>query len=275
MFDPPNLLDTPDLDPPMGDLFSFRTLSECRSVWTRPLAEENGAPERRIIHSRAFTPTGKATISRIGFRNAQGYHKCGSHQEDDWIVDLRILTLDAPEGPWRELAYLRDLDPQAPEATHWIDLPELATYGLILEIRRCGIDAWWTPWNLAEKAFVIEGKLHDPIAPRNESLIESRSIDLSGLPPGLHTELRDGQIRYRSAYLEVGFCLSRTGFTHFGLDQDGAGDTSQNLLQTGPGSFHQGTMLSPARLAREPDAPVSTDQSEKSNARSRPSISLR
>lgn len=245
MFNPPNLLDTPDLDPPMGDLFSFRTLSECRSVWTTPLEHEHGAPENRIIHCRTFTPTGKATVKRIGFHNAPGYHKCGSHQEDDWIVDLRILTLDAPEGDWREVHTSRNLPPQKGGATQWIDFDERTTYGLILEIRRCGIDDWWTPWNLAANAFVVEGSLQDPIAPRSETLIKTTAVDLGGLPDGLQAESRDGEIRYRSPYLEVAFCLSRTGMTFLGIDQDGAGDTVKNLLQTGPGSFHQGLMLSP------------------------------
>lgn len=240
-----NLLDTPDLDPPMGDLFSFRTLSQCRSVWTEPTDGENGAPQRRIIHSRVFTPTGKATVNRIGFHNAPGYHKCGSRQEDDWIVDLRILTLDTPNSNWRELEYLRDLPPQEADKIHWIELGEQETYGLILEIRRCGIDEWWTPWNLAANAFVVKGKLHEPIAPRNESLIQVSQIDLSTLPAGLQASQRDGKVTFKSNFLEVGFLLSRTGFSHLGIDQQGQGNTQTNLLQVGPGSFHQGTMLSP------------------------------
>lgn len=240
-----NLLDTPDLDPPMGDLFSFRTLSECRSTWTQPGPGENDAPAKRIIHSRAFTPSGKAKINRIGFRNAQGYHKCGSHQEDDWIVDLRILTLDTPKGEWRELEYLRDLKPQKAGEIRWIDVGELTSYGLILEIRRCGIDDWWTPWNLAANAFEVVGELEDAIAPRNESLLEASHIDLTKLPKGLQAEEKDGQVRFSSDFLKVGFYINRTGLSYLSIDQKGNGATSENLLQVGPGSFHQGSMLSP------------------------------
>lgn len=240
-----NLLDTPDLDPPMGDLFSFRTLSECRSVWTDPLKAEKGAPPKRIIHTRAFTPTGKATIERIGYRNAPGYHKCGSHQEDDWIVDLRILNLDTPNSDWREVAYLRGLKPQAPDRVQWIEMDQLTSYGLLLEIRRCGIDGWWTPWNLAEEGFVVRGSLQEPPAPRNEDLIERESVSLRNLPKGLVAIESDGQVRYYSRFLEIGFCLGRTGMTHLGIDQEGHGKTSKSLLVTGPGSYHQGLMLSP------------------------------
>ncbi|MCH6256865.1 hypothetical protein MLD52_09925 [Puniceicoccaceae bacterium K14] len=245
MINSENLLDTPDLDPPMGDLFSFRTLSQCRSIWTEPYPSEHDAPELRIIHTRAFTPTGKAIVNKIGIRNAQGYHKCGSHQEDDWVVDLRILTLDTPDSNWRELQYLRDLEPQLPDAITWIELGTLTTYGLILEIRRCGIDGWWTPWNLAKNAFIVEGKLCEPTAGRNESLIKCENIEIASLPSGLRAKQTDGQVRFRSAFLEIGFYLSRTGFSYLGIDQQGNGNTTTNLLQVGPGSFHQGTMFSP------------------------------
>ena len=245
MLSPSNLLDTPDLDPPMGDLFSFRTLSECRSTWTKPGPTENEAPARRIIHSRAFTPSGKTKISRIGFRNAQGYHKCGSHQEDDWIVDLRILTLDTPKSEWRELHYLRDLQPQKADELQWIETGEFTSYGLILEIRRCGIDNWWTPWSLAANAFEVEGELEDAIAPRNESLLQCSHIDLAGLPKGLQAKEKDGQVRFSSDFLEVGFFINRTGLSYLSIDQKGNGATAENLLQVGPGSFHQGSMLSP------------------------------
>ena len=215
-----NLLDTPELDPPMGDLFSWRTLSECRAIWTKPLPQEQGAPGHRIIHARVFKPHGAVQIKRIGIRNAAGYHKCGSRQDSDWIVDLRILYLDSPMGEWRELLYKRGLKEQSPDAVTWFDFPELQTYGLILEIRRCGIDAWWTPWNLAEGAFMAEGRLEEPLEPRREILLTRNESSLASLPKGLTVELRDGEVRYRSSRLEVGFYLNRTGFSYFAIDQN-------------------------------------------------------
>ncbi|MFW6354209.1 MAG: hypothetical protein ACOC3I_07485 [Verrucomicrobiota bacterium] len=236
-----NLLQTPDLDPPMGDLFSFRKLATVRSVWTEPRPEEADAPERRIIHAHVFAPHGRATVYRITWQQAPGYHKCGSHQEDDWVVDLRILTLDAPDADWRELKYLRDLSP----AGGTLDLDPLVTCGLILEVRRCGIDDYWTPWNLAAAAFSVEGCLEDPVAPRRERLLQVAPPRLEGLPDGLSVQSRDGQVFYRSRWLQVGFVLGRPGCSHLALDQDGEDRVEGNLLQTGPGRFHQGPMLSP------------------------------
>ncbi|KAF0093250.1 MAG: hypothetical protein E1N59_3025 [Puniceicoccaceae bacterium 5H] len=244
MHAPTNLLDLPDLEAPMGDLAQHRMLSECRAIWTAPLPEEPGAPPSRIIHQRAFTPTGPARVRRIGWRNAQGYHKCGSHQLTDWIVDLRILTLDAPDASWRVLHYVRDLPRASDDAPYtWLDLEELTTYGLCLEIRRCGIDGWWTPWNLAAEAFVVEGQLEAPLASRRERLLSLGPVELAHLPRGLEAQRLDGELRFRSRWLEVGFCLSRPGLTYLALDQDGNCDTGENLLCVGPGSFHQGPML--------------------------------
>ena len=254
MFEGTNLLETPDLDPPMGDLFSFRTLAETRSVWATPLPSETGAPRHRIIHTRVFTPTGMARIRRLLWRRAPGYHKCGSRQEHDWIVDLRILTLDTPQSDWRELAHLRGLEPTDEDQTFTCD--GLETCGLILEIRRCGIDGWWTPWNLAAGAFAVEGTLLQPIAPRQETLLRTPSIDLGGLPPDLVAHHREGQVFFVSPWLKVGFCLGRPGWSYLGLDQEGEGQTGTNLLCTGPGSFHQGLMLSPTGEAPVADPAV-------------------
>lgn len=238
-----NLLEIPDLDPPMGDLFSFRKLSECRSVWAERLPEESGAPAKRIIHSRIFKPHGNATVRRIGIRNGRGYHKCGSRQDQDWIVDLRILNLGTESEEWTELLYQRNLPENMEDTTTWFEISPFETRGLILEIRRCGIDDWWTPWNLAEDAFILEGHLDSPPAPRKETLLETGESTLTNLPNGLEAEMINGEVLYRSKFLQVGFVLSRPGLSHLGIDQDGTGNTTTNLLKTGPGYFHQGLFL--------------------------------
>lgn len=238
-----NLLEIPDLDPPLGDLFSFRTLSECRSVWTRPLPAEEGAPEDRIIHSRIFKPHARCKIDRIGIRNATGAHKCGSQTDQDWIVDLRILSLDTVEGEWRECLYLRDLPPQEPGSILWLDLPAFETHGLILEIRRCGIDKWWTPWNLAAGAFVVEGSADEIISERHENLLKVESAKLADNSPGLESWIHEGQLHFRSKHLHVGFYLTRPGFSYLSFDQTGSGKLGENLLKVGPGAFHQGPLL--------------------------------
>lgn len=246
-----NRLDTLDYDPPMGDIFSYRKLSGCHSLWTAPLPEEGGAPEQRIIHARVFKPHAKTRVDRVGIQNARGFHKCGSAEDHDWIQDLRILTLDNPDGEWREFLYQRDLPLQKDGEVRWFDLGALETCGLILEIRRCGIDGWWTPWNLAVGAFRIEGEALE-IAPRGERTLNLESTDFNTLPSGLTAEIQDGAVRYRSDFLEVGFSLSRSGFTYLGVDQEGKGETGTNLLKVPAGSFQQGTFLAP--IGRSPIA---------------------
>lgn len=240
-----NLLETPDLDPPLGDLFSFRTLSECRSIWTQRLPEESDAPEKRIIHTRIFKPHARAQIKRIGIRNATGAHKCGSQTDEDWIVDLRILTLDKPGDNWRECLYLRNLPEQESGAIRWLDLNAFDTCGLILEIRRCGIDGWWTPWNLAADAFIIEGLGNGLVAPRNENLLEVSLDDAATASPGLERWIHEGEVHFRSKHLHVGFFLTRPGCSFLAIDQTGAGKLDDNLLKVGPGAFHQGPLFTP------------------------------
>ncbi len=240
----PNLLDILDHDPPMGDLFSFRSLSQVRSTWTTPLPEEPDAPDRRIIHTRAFRPPGRARMDRLGIQPGRAYHKCGSHSDQDWVEDIRVLSIDQPSGSWQPISYLRNLGTQADSEILWIDLEHRETYGLLIEIRRCGIDGWWTPWNLAWDAFVLEGELLDPIAPRHEEALRVDSIDLQSLPNGLTASTVDGTVHYKSAFLEVGFYLGRPGFAYFNLDAEGQHRSQGNCLKTGPGAFHQGTLLS-------------------------------
>lgn len=239
------LLDIPDLDPPLGDLFSFRTLSECRSIWTAPQAEEAGAPEERIIHARIFKPHGRARISRIGIQNATGAHKCGSQTDEDWIVDLRILTLDTPGGEWRECSYLRDLPAQESGAVHWLDIKAFESYGLILEIRRCGIDGWWTPWNLAAGAFIVEGTGNQLVGPRHEHLLGVSIDEEDTETPGIERWIHEGEVHFRTRHLQLGFYLTRPGLSFLAIDQTGAENLQDNLLKVGPGAFHQGPLLTP------------------------------
>lgn len=244
MSDLTNRLNTLDYDPPMGDIFSYRKLSGCHSIWTAPLPGEEGAPTQRIIHARVYKPHGKTRVDRVGIQNARGFHKCGSAEDNDWIRDLRILTLDDPNGDWREILYERERPLQEDGDVRWLDLEGLETYGLILEIRRCGIDDWWTPWNLAVGAFLLEGEALK-IAPRKENTLKLAKLDLEDLPEGLTVSRQKGEVRYRSDFLEVGFSLSRSGFTYLAIDQEGRGETQTNLLKVPAGSFQQGTFLAP------------------------------
>ena len=240
----------------MGDLFANRKLSQVRSVWTKPLDEtESDLPAQRIIHVRAFRPHGQVRISRIGIQDALGYHKCGSWQDNDWIVDLRILNKPEPNQDWETLAVVRGLEPVGSDQVHWLEeIPPFETCGLQLEIRRCGIDGGWTPWNLAAQAFILEGEplTAEPVGPRKEEALTVDVGDMGSLPEGLEVEISNGTIHFRSAFLQVGFFLNRTGFSYLAVDPSGSGKTNHNILKVGPASFHQGSLF--AQVGHVPTA---------------------
>lgn len=241
-----NLLTARDHEPPMGDLGARPTLGFTRALWTSPTPEEKTAPPKRIIHARALQLHAPTRLRRLGVRRAPGYHKCGSQQALDWVTAFRMRTWTGEK--WKTHRYETGLARPDPDSLLWFDLDKVQTSAVILEIRRSGIDDWWTPWNLADEAFVLEGEPVAP-APRNESLLSQTSLSLSSLPAGLEAHVQNGTVRYRSQHLDVGFSLSRAGFSHLCLDGQGTGSLDANLLHSEPGTFHQGLQLHPVGQA--------------------------
>lgn len=227
----------------MGDLGARPLLSFNRALWTAPLDGEEGVSRPRIIHARALQLHGMARLHRLGVRRAPGYHKCGSQQDLDWVNAFRMQVWDGEM--WHAHRHERNLPQADPGTVQWFDLDGIATSAVILEVRRSGIDAWWTPWNLTEKAFVLEGEWRSDLAPRNESNLELDGVALSNLPDGLTAEQRNGAVRFRSRHLDVGFYLNRAGFAHLCIDASGRGNLNTNLLHRQPGTFHQGVQLHP------------------------------
>jgi hypothetical protein len=236
-----DLLQLADLEPPMGDLFVNRRLDAGRAVWTRQLAGEEKLPKKRIIHQRVVRLPGRAKLHRLGLRRGQGYHKCGSRQDLDWVTAFRVLAWQG--GQWREVCARRNLAPQVPGAVQWFRLPRLETSGVIIELRSSGIDGGWTPWNMAMSACVLEGELIDPIAPRCEQLLRCGPVKLDRLPRGVSAVVHDGEVRYRTKDFEVGFLLSRPGFSFLGLHTEDEANRGLNTLQTRPPQFFQGPQL--------------------------------
>jgi hypothetical protein len=237
---PVNLLTIKELEPPMGDLGIKPTLSFVRALWTAPIPGEETAPEKRIIHAQIFQAHQPVKLNRLGIRRAAGYHKCGSRQDLDWVVSFRLLVPD--ENGWRVHLNHQNLPAGKNEEIQWFDLAGLETATVLLEVRRCGIDAWWPSWNLVSGAFLLEGEAPQ-FAPRDEKILAAAEVNLAALPPGIQAEVTDGQVRFQTPFLQVGFYLNRTGFSFFGLDDDGRGKTETNLLRIQPGIFYQGVQL--------------------------------
>jgi len=240
---PQDLLSLSDYEPPMGDLFTNRRLDAGRSAWTKPLAREKDVPKKRIIHQRVVRLHGPARLSRLGIRRGQGYHKCGSRQDLDWVSGLRVLAWQG--GRWRTVLQRDGLEADVPGAVHWLKLPRITTTGVIIELRRSGIDGGWTAWNLVMSAFILEGELLEPIALRKERLLTTGAVDFAGLPKGVTATLRNGEVRYRTKDFEVGFSLGRPGFSYLGLHIEDSANAGKNVLATRPPLFNQGPQLHP------------------------------
>lgn len=240
-----------DHEPPMGDTAGRQPLGDCRALWTAPLPGEmegdHPAPARRIIHQRVLQLHAPARLSRLGLRLAQGYHKCGSTTDRDWVTSFRLRVWDGEA--WRTHLEESGLPRPEPGETLWFDLGGIEATSALVEVRRCGVDAWWPSWNLATGALVLEGEMLGTIAPRCETLLDVTEVALAGLPEGLVAKHEHGEVRYRSAHLDVGFCLNRAGFSHLSIDELGGllapNAVSENLLRHGPGRFYQGPMLAP------------------------------
>jgi hypothetical protein len=236
-----DLLTIRDFEPPMGDLAVRQTLSSCRALWTTPLAEEIGAPAHRIIHARTLQLHAPAKLHRLGIKKAPGYHKCGSRQDLDWVTSFRLLLWNG--NGWSVARSETNIQPEK-DSPLWFDLGGTETSALMIEARRCGIDDWWTSWNLASHAFILEGEPHGTLAPRKERTIRLESLDLHRLPTGVSAISDAGEVRYCTRYLQVGFRLNRAGFSFLGVDETGQGQVGTNVLKLQPGSFYQGVQLS-------------------------------
>ena len=230
-----------DFEPPMGDTATRQTLATCRALWTEPLDGEDGAPRQRIIHARVVQLHNPARLHRIGLRRSAGYHKCGSRQDLDWVTSFRVLVWTGTE--WSVILVESNVAQPADELL-WFDLGGKETTAVIVEARRCGIDNWWTSWNLASGAFVLEAETTGTLSPRKERTLKLDRVELSHQPPGVTAAFDAGEVRFKTRFYDVGFRLNRAGFSFLSIDEEGEGRTSQNVLRLQPGLFYQGINLS-------------------------------
>jgi hypothetical protein len=214
-----------------------------RAVWTSPIEGEEGAPRHRIIHSRLLQLHAPARLQRLGLRSTPGYSKCGSRPQIDWVTAFRLLLWDGER--WG--VHQRETDVARPgeNTPLWFDLQDVVTSAAILELRCCHIDRWWTSWNLAEGACLLEGEMSSPTYPKKEKRLTVRGIDLSNIPPGVIAEQRSGEVRFRTPAFEAGFWLGRVGFSHLAIDDEANGRTNRNLLRTSPAVSLQGVRVYP------------------------------
>lgn len=214
-----------------------------RAVWTTPIDEEEGAPDHRIIHCRLLALHAPARLDRLGLRPAAGYSKCGSRVEIDWITAFRLLLWDG--NRWHIHRRESNLPRPADSQPAWFDLGNVSAQAGIVELRRCGIDGWWTSWNLAEGGVILEGEMEAPPYPPRESRLGVGEFDLSRTPPGVTAESKPGEVRFRTKQFEVGFSLGRAGFSYLAIDDTACGRTDRNLLRHSPALSLQGIRCLP------------------------------
>ncbi len=215
-----------------------RFIATCRSQWVTPLAGEVGAPARRIIHVRTVRMPEGARLTRLGFRRGNGYFKCGSRSNTDRVVAYRLLVWRQQQ--WQVVEQSLDLPEPEHDQTYWVDLQNLETTSAIVECRRCEVDGWWTPWNLANSGVVLEGLVPATQQRVSRELVVAQ-MDVSRLPSGLCVERRADEIRFSSRFLEVGFRTKTPGFSYLAIDGQGNGQTHKNVLSI-PSSLVWGTI---------------------------------
>lgn len=198
-----------------------------RAIWAEPTPREGGAPERRIVHARAVHAEEEMTLRRLGLQSTAGYHKCASGAEIDRPLSVTV-RVPHPTG-WRTL--LEHHADERPDEVTWLDLDGLRTTGLVVEVRRVAVDGYWPGWNVAMGGLVLEGEAPATWRPQADRYFQVADVDVSDVPDGMTAEVRSGEVRYRSPFLEVGFRLRTSGFAFLGIDADGNGRTGRNLLQ--------------------------------------------
>jgi hypothetical protein len=198
-----------------------------RALWTAPVHGEAGAPPRRIVHARAVLADAPMTLRALRVDTAAGYHKCASGAERDRPAHL-VVRVPERDG-WRTVADVH-VDPEG-EGPVETPLGELATTAAVVELRRAAVDGWWPSWNLAATAIALDGDVPPPWRPPRQAWLSVDALDLGGLPAGVSAEHRNGEVRYRTPFLEVGFRLRVPGLAYLAVDDDGDGRTGRDLLQ--------------------------------------------
>jgi hypothetical protein len=223
-----DLLSHPLATPTWEQEPAARVRPSCRALWVTPGAGEDEAPPRRIVHVRAVHADASMVLRAVRAQTAAGYHKCASGAEHDRPTRIVVRV---PEGDlgWRTIAD-QALDPDGRQPVE-VDLGGREATAAAVELRSAAIDRWWPSWNLAMTSLQLHGDQPPPWRPARQAWLEVEQLDLGGLPPGLRAEHRNGEVRFRSDHLEIGFRLRVPALSHLSIDEDGAGRTGRDLLQ--------------------------------------------
>ena len=209
----------------------IRYFPTCRAVWVKPEMGEEDSFSDHIIHCRTFQFSTPLLFSKIGLRLAQGYNKCGSEKEMDWIQNFCLLGFVNNE--WQVLLDEKSL--QEPSGIQWLEFTPLETNAMCIQIRKSGVDRWWPSWNIAMSGITFPTDLKEiipSISTRNLLAMDFNQLqnDFTPMPDGVSRRLLGGEVRYKSRFLEIGFRLQKAALSYFSLDESGQSRTSENFI---------------------------------------------
>jgi hypothetical protein len=237
-----DLLALTERPPPLGGMGFRNTSGVTVAVW----ADDPGgdAVGRRIIHTRTMRLAGPTALRALRVRPGRGYHKCGSGDQWDWVAAFRLRVNDGTA--WTTVLQVDDLPRPAgvDDAPLEFALDGIVAADAVIEILRSGLDGAWTPWNLADDAFVLLGD-PAPLPTQGERRLRTGTIDPSRPAPGVRASVDRGTVLFQTAGYAVGFSLGRAGFSFLAVDDEGAGRVDRDLLLHRPGVDLQGPMLHP------------------------------
>ncbi len=116
-----------------------------RALWALPEPNESGAPERRIIHSRAVFADAPLRLDRLQLAPSTGYFKDGSADEDDAPLHVRLSVPAA--GDWDLVGEIVATSEQVRRGAAVLDLEGRLSTSVVAEVRRAEVDRWWPGWN--------------------------------------------------------------------------------------------------------------------------------
>lgn len=224
-----NLLDHPLATPEWESLPATPIRLATRALWANNSQGEEEAPDHRVIHSRAAFAASPMSLESFRVRAGAGYHKCASGQEVDAPMHVVLRVPDGQE--WRTVADVRAERNLLENEGLEVDLAGLRTTALVAEVREAATDRWWPGWNLATTGLQLYGEPSEAWQPSPQGKLEIESLDLARMPAGVEAAHLNSEVRFRTPFLELGFRLSSPSWSYMGLDSDGGGKTSRNLLQ--------------------------------------------
>ncbi len=202
-----------------------------KSCWVKPYEYEQGAPEQRIIHGKCFVFDSPQTGFSIGFRLARGYFKCGSEETIDWVEEAEIHGFS--HSRWEVIHRVKDQKKPGNGEISWFRMD--GSYSAIqVSVRKSGVDGWWSCYNLADTAVVLDGlnetgqtrpirRLHTVIGDADCDALNKDGITCIRTSVG---------VRYTTHFYSIGYKLKSMGLSFLSCDGEGCSQTHINLLNT-------------------------------------------